>query len=145
MARKINNNMPHYTVELLKNEVIKTELKGRGAKKIKVGVLGLSYKENVGDIRESPAVTIYKLLEKDFETKFFDPYIEEYKDFQAAASLEELLSWADALILVTKHDEFMDLPKMLAEHENVRIFIDGRNVFAKSEFSTDMRYKGIGR
>ncbi|MFC1755890.1 nucleotide sugar dehydrogenase [Patescibacteria group bacterium] len=145
VARKINNNMPQYTVNLLKNELNETKLKGKGKKEVKVGILGLSYKENVGDIRESPAIAIYKLLTKDYQVKFFDSYIDNFKDFVSANSLEALILWSDALILTTKHDEFKEIPKMISEHKNVRIFIDGRNTFNKGEFPEDIRYKGIGR
>src|SRR3989344_2934011 len=52
LAREINNSMPHYAIELLENELKKIK---KSIKSAKVGVLGLAYKANVDDARESPA------------------------------------------------------------------------------------------
>jgi len=73
LAREINNNMPSYTVELLKKELGKLNLTLSGSK---VGVLGLSYKADVDDIRESPALRVVDLLKnKGSELFIFDPHI----------------------------------------------------------------------
>ncbi len=75
MARSINNSMPQYTVELLQAEMngIKKSLKGSN-----IGILGLSYKADVGDLRESPALKIMKKLkEKGAILHTFDPYLPE--------------------------------------------------------------------
>jgi nucleotide sugar dehydrogenase len=145
VARKINNGMPAYTVSLLGHGLKKSGLDGKDNKDIKVALLGLSYKANIGDIRESPAVTIYKLLDEKYNTRFFDPYIDHYKDFNNSKNLEDLLSWADAVILATIHDEFKKLPSQVGKFKNIKVLIDGRNFFQKSDFGNNLFYKGIGR
>jgi len=143
-AREINNGMPAYTVKLLENGVGEA-FDSKDSKSINVGVLGLSYKANIGDVRESPAIEIYNLLEKEgHPVKYFDPHIDSYKDMNSVESLEALLGWADALILVTMHREFNVLPGVLAEHPNVKVLVDGRNAFKASDFSNSLVYRGIG-
>jgi len=144
MAREINNGMPEYTVKLLENGV-KEAFGDKDLKDVKVGVLGLSYKANIGDVRESPAVHVYGILkEKGHPVKYFDPYISSYKDLESAESLEDLLVWADALVLVTVHKEFNALLGVLKEHSNVRVLVDGRNAFKASDFPDSLVYRGIG-
>ncbi len=143
-AREINNGMPDYTVKLLENGV-EEAFNSKNSKSIKVGVLGLSYKANIGDVRESPAIKICALLEEGgHPVKYFDPYIDNYKNLDSAGSIEDLLEWADALVLVTMHREFNGLPGVLNEHTNVKVFVDGRNAFKSSDFSESLVYRGIG-
>ncbi|MDP3765573.1 MAG: nucleotide sugar dehydrogenase [Nanoarchaeota archaeon] len=141
LARKINNSMPHYTIELLENELkkIKKFLKGS-----KVGVLGLAYKANVDDTRESPAFEVINVLKtKGAEVFVFDPHVSKGSNVK---DLDELLNKSDYIILVTDHKEFkeMDLEK-LKKHKILAV-IDGRNCLDKEKIkSMGIRYHGIGR
>src|SRR3989338_1605329 len=75
LAREINNSMPSYTIELLENELKKLKKSIKGAK---VGVLGLAYKANVDDIRESPAFEIINILKtKGADVFVFDPHVKK--------------------------------------------------------------------
>lgn len=139
-ARSINNSMPAYTVELLENELkkLKTPLT-----KAKIGILGLAYKENTPDLRESPALKIIETLEKKGITPLtFDPHI---KTLSNCTSLSQLLEKSDYLILATAHKEFKELTgKILAKH-TIKIIIDGRNCLNKEEIlKNNIIYKGIG-
>ena len=58
-----------------------------------------------------------------------------------AASLEESLSAADAVVLVTRWDDYREVPKLLAAMEPPPLFVDGRRMLDKREFA---RYAGIG-
>lgn len=145
LARKINNEMPKYSIKLLKEKIKETDLTGKKRENIKIGLLGLSYKADVGDIRESPAIKIYELLNKNFKCKFFDPYIPKYSNFKSTKTLKELLDWSDALLLATAHEEFKKLPRQVKKNKNIKVFIDGRNYFKKEEFLSKIVYKGIGR
>src|SRR3989338_303267 len=95
LAREINNNMPHYTVGLLENELKKLKKSIKGAK---VGVLGLAYKANVDDVRESPAFKVINLLKtKGAEVFAFDPHVRKESNVK---DLDELLNKSDHIILV---------------------------------------------
>ena len=133
--------MPHYTVELLENELKKLKKAIKGAK---VGVLGLAYKANVDDIRESPAFEVINILKtKGADVFVFDPHVKKGSNVR---DLDELLDKSDYLVLVTDHNEFksMDLEK-LKKHKILAV-IDGRNCLDKEKIkSMEILYHGIGR
>ncbi len=100
-AREINNYMPLYTVELMQDLLneLKMPLKGT-----KVGVLGLSYKANVGDLRESPSQKIIKALkEKGAKVVCFDPFFPNLSDVK---NVNQFLQKVEAFILATNHQVF---------------------------------------
>ena len=141
LARKINNNMPHYTVELLENELKKLKKSVKGAK---VGVLGLAYKGNVDDTRESPSFEVINILKtKGADVFVFDSHVKAGSNVK---DLDELLNKSDYIVLVTDHKEFkqMDLEK-LKKHK-ILVVIDGRNCLDKEKIkSMGILYHGIGR
>ena len=140
LAREINNSMPAYTVDLLSGMLdrIKKPLKGTT-----VGVMGISYKKNIDDDRESPAYEIIRHLKKREATVVvFDPYFPDKSD---ATSTSEFLDLCDAVILTCNHDEFMRLSARDFEKHNIRVLIDGRNAYDKADFrDSAVSYKGIG-
>ncbi|KND50695.1 MAG: UDP-glucose dehydrogenase [Parcubacteria bacterium C7867-001] len=141
LAREINNSMPEFTVGLLEEELTRRGTSLRGAH---IALLGLSYKPNVSDMRESPALEIKEILEKRGATMaIFDPYIPEHSNVHG---LREALHGADAVVLATSHDAFVELTPDLLQAEDVSIIIDGRNFLAKDSFAeAGITYRGIGR
>ena len=141
LAREINNSMPEYAVELLE-EALKRA--GKGIGKTKVGVLGLAYKANVDDARESPAFEILQILrEKNAVVFVFDPYLKEKSNVR---DLDELLSKVDYIILVTDHLEFREIHPERLKQKGIQIVIDGRNCLDKDGIkAAGIVYHGIGR
>ncbi|MBI2655707.1 nucleotide sugar dehydrogenase [Candidatus Woesearchaeota archaeon] len=141
LARKINNNMPHYTVELLENELKKIKKSVKGAK---VGVLGLAYKGNVDDIRESPAFEVINILNtKGADVFIFDPHVKAGSNVK---DLDELLNKSDYLVLVTDHREFKSVDLEKLKKHKILVVIDGRNCLDKEKIkSMGIAYHGIGR
>ena len=141
LAREINNSMPTYTVKLLENELKKLKKSIKGAK---VGVLGLAYKANVDDTRESPAFEVINILKtKGAEVFIFDPHAKKGSNVN---DLDELLQKSDYIILVTDHYEFknMDLNKL--KKYKILVIIDGRNCLDKEKIKQmGILYHGIGR
>jgi UDP-N-acetyl-D-glucosamine dehydrogenase len=143
-ARHINDGMADYTVELLQDKLNEV---GKPVKGTKVGVLGISYKGNVGDLRETPAIRIIDKIKKlDADLTAFDPYISEMPDFKTAKSLDEILSNSEALVLVTDHNEFKNIPVEDFVKNGVKVIIDGRNCLDKKAIrAAGIIYAGIGR
>lgn len=142
IAREINNQMPLYTVELLQDALNEKKLALNGTV---VGVLGLAYKANIDDLRESPALRIIKALEDHKATVItFDPHV---LDRSTVPSLEALLEQADCLILATDHQVFKTAltPELLRQY-HIEVIIDGKNCLDKQAFrQAGILYKGIGR
>ena len=141
LAREINNNMPHYTIELLENELKKLKKPIKGAK---VGVLGLAYKANVDDIRESPSFEIINILKaKNADVFVFDPHVMRGSSVK---DLDELLNKSDYIILATDHREFRNMDLNNLKKHKILAVIDGRNCLDKEKIkSMGILYHGIGR
>jgi len=136
VARDINNSMPAYTVKKIVDGLKSI---GIGIKGAKIGLLGLSYKANIGDMRESPALEIKKeLLALGADVLSCDPYCKEYAD----ALIEEVLEDCVGVILATNHKQFINI----IDWKNIQIVVDGRNCLDKSNIeSQGILYSGIGR
>lgn len=140
LAREINNSMPHYTVNLLSEELNEFSKSIKGTK---VTLLGLSYKANVGDLRQSPSTTMIKELQKrGAELSIYDPF---FPDMSTTDSLENALSGSFAVVLATDHKEFKSLTADKLNELGVKVLIDGKNCLDKNSFEgSDVAYKGIG-
>lgn len=141
LAREINNSMPEYTLERLQNALNEARMPVNGTK---VGILGLSYKANVGDIRESPALKVIELLKKKGAVvEIFDPY---FPDKSTVTSVENLLKKAVALVITTAHTEFRRLLPEVLKKNKIKIVVDGRNALDMEGIKKQgIIYKGIGR
>lgn len=140
-SRSINNSMPNWTVKLLQNELNEIELP---LKNINIGLLGIAYKANVDDDRESPYYEIVKSLKRrGAKIHSFDPHL---KEKSSCKSLATLLKKSDALILVTNHREFDVITGALLKKYEIKVIIDGKNTLDKKDIlKNKIRYKGIGR
>jgi len=108
LANDINDHMPDYVASRLMRALNR---QGVALSRAKVLVLGLAYKRNAGDARESPAVAlIHRLLADGAEVSVADPHVVERMPTDAltrrVALTEQELKRADAVVLVTDHDEF---------------------------------------
>lgn len=132
-AREVNNSMPNYAIKKLIWGLNQMELPIKGTR---IGLLGLSYKANVGDLRESPSLKIKKELESlGAELYICDPHI---KDTQ---SIEEVLNNCTAIILATNHNEFLKIK----DWKNIKLIVDGRNCLDKDSIKKEgILYLGIG-
>ena len=139
-ARKVNNSMPEYTVELLQDALNDLKIALNGTT---VGLLGISYKANIADLRESPALKIIKFLKKHkANVLVFDPHVRKHSTVK---SLEDLLRKSTALILATNHREFLEIDPALFKKHGIKVIIDGMNVLDKEKIQKHgIIYKGIG-
>lgn len=138
LAREINNSMPKYTVNKLITGL--NEL-GLSLKNTKIALLGLSYKADVGDLRESPALEIEKLLIKGgADLLVYDPYID-----RAEHNLKKVVKEATAILIATAHQEIIEKIIALLPNSSVKLLIDGRNCLDKKSIKKlGIDYHGIG-
>ncbi len=142
LAREINNYMPIYTVNTLARLI---DEDGGSLEGVPVALLGLSYKRDVPDIRESPALTILEELKKRGALpRAFDPLI---PDHSTVKSLDEALAGARGVIVATDHSVFRSaLTPSRLQKEGVEAIVDGRNFLDKEAFlAAGIAFKGIGR
>lgn len=140
LAREINDAMPEYVVS-----IVEESIKGFKGKKPIIGVLGVTYKANVDDTRESPALKIIeKLKEKEIELRIFDPIQDKLNSVE---SFEEAVNGADCIVLLVEHNEFLEkLSAQNLEKFEVKSIVDARNVLDKEHIKEKgINYKGIGR
>ncbi|MEK7208766.1 MAG: nucleotide sugar dehydrogenase [Patescibacteria group bacterium] len=141
LARRINNNMPHFTVERLRNglDEIAHSLKGTT-----VAVLGVSYKPDIDDCRQSPSFDIIRILkEYGADVRVFDPFVPKKS---TAKSLDEAVQGAQAVVVATAHKDFKELTPDYFVNNGVKVVVDGRNCLPKENFvKAGIIYKGVGR
>ena len=141
LAREINNEMPRYTVNLVEELLNEIEMPIEGAK---IAVLGLAYKPNIDDCRESPALEIVKdLQELGADVATYDPYVQNRS---TAATLGDAIRNAQVVIIATAHDEFKRItPEFLIKHHTSAI-VDGQNCLSEQKFiDAGIMYEGIGK
>jgi UDPglucose 6-dehydrogenase/GDP-mannose 6-dehydrogenase len=138
---KTNERQPQRIITLLRKHF--SSLKG-----IRIAILGLAFKPDTDDMRESPAIPIINsLLAEQAKIQAYDPVanLEARKIFgdkvSLADSLEQVISNADAVVLVTRWDEFRRVPEILVHANPAPVFVDGRRMLDKQ---TIARYEGIG-
>ena len=141
IAREVNNSMPMYTVSRLQEGLNEVEKSVKGTR---VALLGLSYKANIADLRESPCLEILDILKNmGAKVTVFDPFVLDMSDVR---SLEEALDSCEAVVLGTYHNVFGDLTKEILKGKNIKVVVDGMNKLEKEEFDKNgVIYRGIGR
>jgi UDP-N-acetyl-D-glucosamine dehydrogenase len=125
LAGVVNGQMPHYTVEKVAEALNRSRKAVNGAK---VLVLGVAYKKDISDVRESPALDILQLLtKKGAHLSYCDPYVPEVREagmtLSASPFSAATLRKADCVVIVTNHAAF-DY-KMVARE--AKVIVDTRN------------------
>ena len=133
LAGEINTFMPYFvvtkTIDALNEE-------GKSIKGARILILGLAYKEDIDDQRESPSLKIISLLKKHgADVSYNDPYVPKasgYRDYpglvlESVALTEKMLKECDAVVVVTAHSDY-DFDWIV---ENASLIIDTRNAVQK--------------
>jgi len=125
IADSINMGMPSKIVEILM-DVLNEE--GKPLNGSNILILGVTYKKDIADLRESPAVKLMDILaEKKASFAYYDPYITKIpeRDYIRMDLNRETLAWADVVILTTDHSSF-DYQWIA---DNCDCILDTRNAF----------------
>ena len=136
LAGQINTDMPHYVVSRLAEALDRRA--SRGLNGARVLIIGLAYKKNIEDTRESPALKLIELIEhRGATTDYHDPFVAEIPRTREHAALQgrqsvsisaQSLASYDAILIATDHDT-VDW-RIVGEHG--RLVIDTRNVCARN-------------
>lgn len=142
LARQINDGMPEYTVTRLEAGLKKLNLSLVGTP---VALLGLAYKRNVADLRESPALEVLDLLKKaGVKVRVHDPFLPEKSTVK---DLSTALADAAAIMLATDHDSLVKkLTPAILKKAGIKLVVDGKNALdADGIAKVGIAYYGIGR
>ena len=124
LAGYINGQMPHFVAAKVQNALNEVSKSVKGSK---ILVYGVSYKRNIDDVRESPALDIIHLLKhRGAEVSYADPYVPEIRfgdDVMYACNEEAVVKNADCVVIVTDHACF-DYPALVRD---ARLIVDTRN------------------
>jgi len=120
IARQINDSMPNHVLYLVRQLISKIN-------EPTVTILGLAYKADVDDIRETPALKFIKLAESEgFKIKVHDPYVKEF--MYDILDLEEASKDSDCLVLITDHTVFKQIvPEKISKLMKSKNVVDTRN------------------
>ncbi|MGN6147487.1 MAG: nucleotide sugar dehydrogenase [Rhizomicrobium sp.] len=141
LAGEINLYMPRYAIEVL-TEALSRKLQ-KGLHGAKILLLGLAFKKNIEDVRESPALRVFELLkEKGADVTFYDPFVDElpHHHMPAAIAGEKSVVWDksklknfDAAVILTDHDD-IDYAAVASE---IPVVVDTRNAMARKNLGSD--------
>jgi len=130
LASEINSQMPAYVVEKVA-QALNDERKAVNGSRVLI--IGVAYKPDIDDIRESPALDVMRLLERNgADVVFHDPHIASYREDGHTRTGVELskdeLRRADAVVIVTDHRS-IDYQMLM---DNAALIVDSRNAMAKA-------------
>jgi UDP-N-acetyl-D-mannosaminuronic acid dehydrogenase len=131
-ARQVNEMQPQYVLDLIQRSIPneRAELQGR-----RIAALGLAYKADIDDLRESPAIEVIRLLDKAGAlVKAYDPYQSAHQNHGVGivSTLDEAVQDAEMLVLLVAHKPLIQLePDQLAGMTPARILVDTVNGWSK--------------
>ena len=126
MARNINNYKSFWCAEKVKSTMLEFELKHN--RKPVVAMMGLAFKPNIDDLRESPSKTIVgKVMQmcNNADILIVEPNVEEHKTFKLTP-YQEAFDKADIVVMLTAHDQFKTLP-----YDESKIILDFCGIYKK--------------
>ncbi|MBA3918909.1 MAG: UDP-N-acetyl-D-glucosamine dehydrogenase [Gemmatimonas sp.] len=128
LASEINSHMPEWVVQKVADALNEARKAVRGSR---VLVLGVAYKRDIDDVRESPALDVIRLLEeRGAHVEYHDPFVSEFREEghvrKGVELSDEMLRWADAVVIVTDHKQ-VDYQRVV---DHATLLVDTRNVTA---------------
>jgi UDP-N-acetyl-D-mannosaminuronic acid dehydrogenase len=143
-SRQLNMNMPHHTVELLKDGLQEAGKELEGAK---IAVLGVAFLENSDDTRNTPTKPVFEIVKKSGgDPVLHDPFVRDF-ELPFTHNFDEVIQDADALVLVAKHNEYLDLDlSSIKKKMSTPVIVDGRNAYDQKECENlGFIYRGVGK
>jgi UDP-N-acetyl-D-glucosamine dehydrogenase len=131
LASEINSEMPYFVVDKVREALNRRRKPVNGSR---VLVLGVAYKRDIDDVRESPAIDVLKLLRDDgAEVEYHDPFVpelhEEGIELNSCELTDEALAGADAVVILTDHSD-LDWQRVV---DRAQVLVDARHVAPRGQ------------
>ncbi len=137
LASEINSEMPFFVVDKVREVLNRNRQPLNGSC---ILLLGVAYKKDINDVRESPALDVMQLLRQDgADVRYHDPYVSKLSwegvEFYSEQLTDELLSWADCVVILTDHSDF-DYTRIV---DQAKALIDTRHAASGAGVVTDAK------
>ena len=121
-ARKINDSMPTHVLKRIRDIMREHDIKDIS----KVGLYGLTYKENVDDIRESPTLQLLEIMDEHlaFGVKVFDPYVKDRIVDHQFKNFEDFINEIEILVIMVGHNHIINNMELIKD----KLILDTKNV-----------------
>ncbi|MFW9793068.1 MAG: nucleotide sugar dehydrogenase [Candidatus Thorarchaeota archaeon] len=134
-ARHVNDSMPEHVSKRISEELLTR--KGRAT----VGLLGVAFKENVSDTRNSPTVELLKsLTSMDIDVMVYDPLVTDTFGVKKADNIDDLVESAEFIVMCVGHRLILD--EMKSRDLSKKVFFDPRNMMPELRTKV-MKYIGL--
>ncbi len=143
-SRELNLWMPTHMADLVEEGLTEA---GRQLEGAKIAILGVAFLENSDDTRNTPSKPLYELLmKKGAKPVLHDPYVRDF-DVPFTEDLNAVIEGADAIALVTRHKEYLNLNlNPIKTQMRTPVLVDGRNMYKKEVCEkAGFIYKGVGK
>jgi UDP-N-acetyl-D-glucosamine dehydrogenase len=125
LADEVNSSMPEYVIALISDAL---NDKAKSIKNSKILILGMAYKKDIDDLRESPALDVYEYLEsRGAKISYYDPYVPQFKwddgIIKSKAYSDKLIKSQDCVVILTAHSN-IDYKAIV---KNAKLVVDTRN------------------
>jgi len=143
LSGEINRSMPYYIVSIIDETLKKVGMSLNGAK---ISVLGVTYKQNVADTRESPAEVIIKeLIQEGADVYVFDPHITETFGGKSVNNIEQAIKAKDCIALIVSHDKFNNIEEMINKFNPKICVVDTKNFINSNLLKSTVTYRCLGK
>lgn len=147
LSREINDDMKIHVCNLIRKGL---ESMNIPIEHSNIAILGLSYKKNISDTRESPSITIIdEIISSGANIKVYDPYVKKIKTnsgiIYSETSFYDAIENSDCAVFLVDHDDFFGIePTAMIEAMRNPVIVDCKNVF-RSKDMKGFLYYGIGK
>ena len=127
LARQINDSMPYYVIGSVSKLL-------KGIKNPKITILGVAYKANVDDWRETPALKVIEIMKKNkWQFQIHDPYVKDFS-YEIEGNFQKAVKSSDCLLLLTDHNFYKQLKPEKLKGMRHKIIFDSRNAIDKEKW-----------
>ncbi len=143
-ARAVNDSMPFHLLDLASAAL---ESEGKALEEAVVAVMGASFLQDSGDVRNSPSVPVIESLGCAKELRVHDPYVEKIAGLRPTKDVSKALKGADLAIFMVAHKAYAKLsPSAIKRMMRTPVVVDGRNIFSAEKMrKAGVKYTGVGK